>query len=174
MARRLSPQRFSRGVKRAVDWDLSFSSIARTNIPAGTKVLLGSITAAALDGVAPATIVRTRGVLNVLSDQSAATEDQMGAIGLAFVNEVARALGVTGLPGPDSDFGYDWFWWQGVAQTQRLATAVGFENAGVQYVIDSKAMRKFDGGSGLVLMVENVGSTGFDVSVQIRILIKAG
>jgi len=174
--RRGAPLAVRRGPRRAVDWEISFSSVGVTNVPAGTKVLLGSITAATLNPIAPATVIRTRGVVAIGSDQAAANEVQTGAVGLAFVNDVARALGVTGLPGPITDFGYTgWFWYQSMAEEMRFGTAVGLHpNWLRRYEIDSRAMRKFEGSSGLVLMAENAGSAAFDLVTQIRILIKAG
>ena len=94
---------------------------------------------------------------------------------MALINETARALGVTAIPGPGTDSLYDgWFVHQFVMQKLIRASGVGFTEGQV-YEIDSKAMRKFEGDEGLVFMVENNSPTdGFDIIVGLRILIKAG
>ena len=163
------------GPRRAMDWDLGVHSTAFTNIAGNSKVLLASFAAAQLDPVAPATVVRTRMMFVVSSDQEAADENQLGVMGFSFQNDVARALGVTGLAGPGTDFNYDWFVYQPIAQQVRFLSAIGVEpHWSTQYVIDSKAQRKFTGGDALVIVVENLGTAGFDVAIEGRILIKAG
>ena len=174
MARRRQSFGFQgRGSRRLTEWVISSFPATVTNIPASSKVLLSSVAAAQLTALAPATIVRTRGVLMVSTDQTAALEFQLGSFGLGFVNEVARALGVTALPGPSTDALWDgWFVHQYFQQKHDVAET---GPAYAQYVIDSKAMRKFEGDEGLVFMVENTHATqGFEVALGLRILMKAG
>ena len=164
-----------RGSKRLVDWELGIFSTGFTAVAEGSKVLVASFSAAALDPVAPATIVRTRLRISVESNQVIASEDQLGAFGLSFQNEVARALGVTGLAGPVTDFNFDWFVYQPICQRTTFVDGTGFRRIDTEYEIDSKAMRKFSGGSALVIMAENISSTdAFRIAVEGRILIKAG
>ena len=167
---------FHRGVKRATDWQLATLSSGYVTVAANSKVLIASIGSSALAGISPATIVRTRGMLSVASDQSAAPEAQIGGFGVGFVNEVARALGVTALPGPVNEALWDgWFVHQFFQQRFEELSQVGFDTTGaIQYVIDSKAMRKFESDEGLVFMVENNATTGFQVALQLRLLVKAG
>ncbi len=164
--------------KRLTDWAISFTTASLVTVPVASKVLLASVTAAQLAILGPATVVRTRGRILILSDQTAGSERQFGAIGLGFVNETARALGVTALPGPSSLALWDgWFMHQFIAQAFTFGTAVGFmtQGQGFGYEIDSKAMCKFDTDDGLVLMAENSSaSDGFSAAVSLRILIKAG
>jgi len=162
--------------RRQTDWAFVFLSTSSTNIAGTTKTLLSSISSANLAGIAPATIVRTRGIVTVKSDQVAAREEYNGAMGLGFVNETARALGATGVPGPTTLAAWDgWFVHQFFHQMFELATGASIDCQGAtSYVIDSKAMRKFTDDVGLVLVAENSGSNGFDISISLRLLVKAG
>ena len=163
--------------KRMTDWALVAFPATLIAVPANSKVLVASFTAASLATLAPFTIVRTRGYFSISSDQVAASEDQLGAFGLALINETARALGVTGIPGPSFDSTWDaWFFHQYFGEHLQVGSNVGLEPAFAKtFPIDSKAMRKVEGDQGLALMVENTHAThGFNISVGLRILIKAG
>ncbi len=163
--------------KRQVDWDITFGLTALVNVPAASKVLLIQVPSATLAVVGPATLVRSRMLLTVASDQSGVSENQIGAFGCSFVNDVAGALGVTGLPGPSTEGGFPgWFVWQPIGQFLRVLSGVGAEpHWGTQYHIDSKAMRKFGSDQDLVIMIENVHATmGFDCMLEGRFLIKSG
>ncbi len=176
MANRGRIQSFARrGPRRQTDWAFGFITTARVAVPASSKVLLASLTAALIDPFRPFTIVRTRGILLIESDQTAVSESQMGGVGLTFVSEPARVAGAASLPGPTTDFGHEgWFMHQFVTSRVEVASAIGAQNpAGTQYVIDSKAMRK--DGDALVLMAENTnGTSAFTVTVFLRLLMKAG
>ncbi len=164
--------RLTPGRRRATDWELGFQGTGATTIVAGTKVLLASLADPSVHG--PGTIVRSRGYFGILTDQSAASEDQIGAVGMTLVSNQALTAGAAAIPGPSTDALWDgWFWWQSFAQRMRVATAVG-EFRGQVYQIDSKAMRKLETGQALVLMVENASATNaFQISIDIRILVKA-
>ena len=51
------------------------------------------------------------------TNETAASENQLGAFGIALVNDVAAALGVTGIPGPATDALWDG-WFVSVKHTQ--------------------------------------------------------
>ena len=175
MARVVGRQMNARRTRRATDWSLGLIAAGKTSVAANSKVLVASLSEASLLPIAPATVVRTRGAVQISSDQSAADEDQIGSIGVAFVSEVARALGVTAIPGPSTETLWDgWFVHQFFQQRFLFASNTG-EHLGLrQYEIDSKAMRKFEGAQGLVFMCENTGSFGFEIMWQMRFLVKAG
>jgi len=175
--RRGAPRGVTRGPRRQTDWAFALLAADGVAIPAASKVLLASIASSVLSTIAPATIVRTRGLLTIRSDQSIATELQLGAMGVAFVNEVARGLGVTALPGPSTEALWDgWFVHQFISQAYEFVSGVGTNPQYVtQYMVDSKAMRKFESDEGLVFMVENAhAATGFVATLQLRLLLKAG
>ncbi len=129
---------------------------ADTVIAFGAKTLIATLT---LDnpGIAE-TIRRTRGVFSISSDQNAAIEDQVGAMGMMVVNDLAIAAGVASLPGPVTDANDDgWFVWVPFAQ-RGLAGAGPSNLASETYHFDSKAMRKVEEGFGIVLVVENASA----------------
>ena len=121
------------------------------------------------------TILRVRGVLAVRNDQEAADEDSLGAFGLAVVQEPAATVGITALPLPftDGEFGA-WFVHQAFTASTRFADATGFTaNAGREYQIDSKAMRKLGGNERVVFVMENGSSiAGLSFWYFLRILSK--
>ena len=79
----------------------AFSSVGGT--------VLFSLNAAAL-ALRPFTIVRTRFLVSVVTDQVAADELVLGALGMAVVSDQAVAIGVTAVPTPITDMGSDlWF-----------------------------------------------------------------
>ncbi len=120
-----------------------------------------------------ATLIRTRGIISIKTDQAVTGEVQLGAFGLAIVEDRARAVGIAAVPIPGTNAADDaWFVHQFVVAKYDLVTAVGFDpNMVTQYVIDSKAMRKITDNA-MVAVFENQGATGFDTSIQLRFLFK--
>ncbi len=163
------------GVSRRADWAMGFTSTAFTNVPASSSVLLAQLAASVIGDIAPGTIVRTRGLINVHSDQNAASENIVGAFSIAVVTDTARSQGIASLSSPVSDVLSDRFFvLQPILQKINVATAVGFEpQMSTQYVIDSKAMRKFEADEdSIVLVAENSGGFGWDIGVYLRFLVK--
>jgi len=142
-----------------------------TNVPAASKVLLGSFT---LNNTGiDETVLRTVGSISIKSDQAAASEDQIGAFGLYVVSSRALAIGLTAIPGPVTNASEDgWFVWQGFAQTLEFVSAVGVEpGMATTYHFDSKAKRVVGTGMGIAIMVENIhASHAFDIAVPLRLL----
>ncbi len=169
---------FRRGTRRASDWQIAVESSAFVNVPANSSVLLISITAAALSAIGPFTIVRSRGYLSVVTDQFAAEEDQIGGVGMALVNDRARAVGISALPVPTGTELLDdrFFWIQMFGQRFLFGSAIGMEpKAAESFVIDSKAMRKVKTDDALVITASNPHATnGFNLAIGMRILTKAG
>ena len=167
-----SSQRGARAIsqKRLTSW-FQFVPV-ETGVTAA--VILFSLNAAAL-ALRPFTIVRTRFLLSIISDQAAVSEIQMGALGMAIVSDQAAAIGVTAVPTPITDMGSDlWFFHQLLYNEFSFLTAAGFEEGGLaQYEADSKAMRKVDIGQDLVIVAEpSATSDGFITRVGGRMLVK--
>ena len=165
------------GPKRLTDWAFGVIGASYVSVPPSSKVVLASFSGANLSDISPGTIVRTRGMFSIASDQISATETQIGAFGIALVNDVARALGVTGIPGPATDTLWDgWFVHRFFAQRMQFASSSGFDGRGAtEYEVDSKAMRKFESDQGLVVVLENNHATnGLFVATNLRFLVKAG
>ncbi len=146
-------------------------SASATSVPPASKVLVGTfaLSVPSIDE----TILRTRGVLGVRSDQVAAEESQFGAFGLMVVTDVAAAAGIASIPGPGTDVSDDgWFVWLPIMQTLKFGTAVGFDTlAMTQIMIDSSAKRIIQEGQLVAIVAENVhANQAFEIAVGFRIL----
>ncbi len=142
---------------------------------APTAVLI-NVTGAALLAQRPWTIVRTRGILHVRSDQTGADETFIGDLGMAVVSDQAAAIGITAVPTPLTDKGSDLFFvYQQIMD--RVGVGTGVAAAGVATTTgkfmeyDSKAMRRCEEGSQIVTVVENEIS-GCVLTHSARALIK--
>ncbi len=143
-------------------------------IGAGASVLAFTATAAE-DALRPYTVVRTHLYLSLISDQLAATERQIVAIGMAVVSDQASAIGVTAVPTPITDLDSDaWYLHQFLINETSFFSAIGFENGGNQTVeVDSKAMRKVEDGFDNILVAEVAGASfGLEVIIAGRQLLK--
>ncbi len=174
--RNLNLRRVAASAARRSDWAIGISSTAFTNVPAASTLLLAAVADSTLaaSGITPATLIRTRGMYSIKSDQNAAGEVQIGAIGLAVVDERARAAGVGSLATPITNMISDeWYYINGFAYEVSLNSAVGFDSNSAHMVeVDSRAMRKIDDGQAMVVVVENAGATGFDIAIYLRTMFK--
>ncbi len=162
---RARAQRFGPG-RKVVNYGWSFLSVDYTVVPSGSKVLLSFFF---LDTAFEETIVRTRGIMSVASDQTAAVEDQRGALGFIRVTDRARVAGAASIPGPITDGDDDgWMVWVPFAQKSVVNVTAP---PSMQYMIDSKAQRIVREGQEIAVMVENGdGVTGLTVALQLRVL----
>ena len=161
----------SRGPRRKSIW-LSFAP-SEVTLGTGVEAIMFTLNAAAL-ALRPFTIVRSHLEVMVRSDQSAAVETQICGVGLAVVSTEAVSVGITVVPSPITELGSSlWF-------VNKLL--FGQENSLINLLlpqliasIDSKAMRKVEVGSDIVVVAENQslgGSGGAIVTLGGRILIK--
>ena len=161
MARRTviqSPQRFS-GSRRKTNWIPSGDATTFGTLVAGGVVLDQVLTAAAIQGlVGPeSTIVRTRGLLAVWSDQVAATETVFGAMGMAIVSDAAATAGAGSIPAPYTDAGWDgWFMHQFFSHTHVAgSTLTSMSPTQTNFPFDSKAMRRLQDEEAVVVLIED-------------------
>ena len=150
--------------------------VAQTAIAApGTAVLVSSLNAAAL-ALRPFTVVRTRGSILVVSDQSSATEDQEVGWGVAVVSDQAAAIGITAVPTPVTDSDSDLFFaYEMLFGSIRVASEIGKQQSypGDMLIIDSKAMRKVNDSEDVVDVLETSGtSEGCTIITFFRQLVK--
>jgi len=160
-----------RGPKRLSSW-FQFQPIVATLTAVGGTVLY-TLNAAAL-ALRPFTIVRTRFKYMVISDQAAAIENQVGAVGMAVVSDQASAVGVTAVPTPITDMASDlWFQHEIFMGNYSSLTDRSFGAPGPRE-IDSKAMRKVDIGQDIVVVSEfdSTTSGGFQIFIAGRMLVK--
>jgi len=142
------------------------------NLAGDAASLMGSLNAAALL-LRPFTIVRVRALLSVGSDQTAASENPAGAVGMLVVSDEARIAGASAIPDPVLDSGSPWFVWQPFNSSFVFGDATGFiESANSQYMIDSKAMRKVGTNEDVAIMAEEVNNVGATVQLTGRMLLK--
>jgi len=141
-------------------------------VAANTKVLLATLTLSN-PGI-DETVLRNVGIISIQSDQSAATEQQIGAFGMIRVTDIAAAAGVASIPGPITDATDDgWFTYVPFSQAFQFKTGVGFQGGdfAASYQFDSKAKRRVEEGSLLAMVVENAHATnGLQITVVLRTL----
>ena len=168
MARRASS--FRRGPRRATDWGASSVATAFTGVSGSTVALLETFTPI----IGGETLIRTRGLLTIMSDQVTTQERQMGAVGIAVVTAQAESVGITAIPHPDTDAAWGgWLWHTYFARQMEFVTGAGFDPNWVQnIVIDSKAMRKVDEDERIVVVVENSSPHGMLINTSMRVLSK--
>ena len=166
MARVIARPRARGSVRRSLWLPLD---VTVATIGGGQAVLLASLNAAAL-AMRPFTIVRTHMALYLQSDQAAAVETQSVAFGCAVVSDQAVGVGITAVPTPFTDMDSSLFFAHQVCFAD-AGTLTDRTIGGSYFQVDSKAMRKVDNGSDLVITVETF-NYGVSLSSAGRILIK--
>ena len=158
------------GAKRQTSW-FQFLPASSTETAVGGTIFF-SLNAAAL-ALRPFTIVRTRFMGMVVSDNAAGAEQQVGAVGVAVVSDQAVAAGITAVSTPITEMGSDlWFVHELFMGVGSIASAVG-NNGAWQTRIDSKAMRRVDIGQDLVVVAEfSAAGGGFTYTLGGRMLVK--
>ena len=153
----------------ATQW-ARLGNMAPVALTANAKVLL-TFFLLANPGIGE-TVRCTRGVINVSSDQAAAMENQVGALGAVVVNDVAIAAGVASLPGPLTDQDDDgWLLWVPVNQLSSATTGGNpAHQPAAPWMFDSKAMRKIEEGFSLAFIFESFTPAGMDVSMSVSVL----
>ncbi len=164
MARRFGHRPRMVSQKRQTIWAFLGPDVTTMTATGGT--LIGSLNAAAL-ALRPFTIIRTHVELLIKSDQTAVTENQVAAFGMAVVSDQAVAIGVTAIPTPDTDAASDlWFVHQYMLNAFDFKSSVGIDSAvGRGYTVDSKAMRKVEEGQDMVIVGEMDSTTSSGVTV---------
>ena len=175
MARRRSSGFPSRGAaRRQTSWNQG---------PAGLTAVIStsaaSVTAVGSQAVRSGlTLVRTRGHWTIDSSVQAdfpGTFFEM-ALGLAIVTENAAGIGITAVPYPLTDIGWDgWLWhWVGVAPiVPGMGGASGLSPVSIE--VDAKVMRKWKETDVMIAVME-VAETGTAGDIQAhfnsRVLVK--
>jgi len=131
----------------------------RTTLAIGVPVLFTGFPADIL-ALRPFTIVRTRGLIGIASDQEAADESYLAHMGISVVSDEALAVGVTAVPAPETRSDSDLFFvYESMSGRFHLGDATGFaESAEYTRQFDSKAMRKVEDGQDIALVLEAAGA----------------
>jgi len=174
MARQHGRSRFqSRGARRRVSWVFgpsgTFGTISTTSAVVSTTGL--QLIAEDL------TITRTRGeLLLYLGSGDAIGSGFEWAFGMAVVSENAFGIGITAVPQPFDDIGWDgWFVYERGTLEAAGASVAGDEiSTQSRVVIDSKAMRKTHATDVVVavLQVNERGTATMRASLVSRVLVK--
>ena len=172
MARKSGFVRRSGVMRRETEW-ISIPFFSNVLASSTTASLSASLNAAGL-ALRPFTVVRLRGQLQCVSDQSAATEQYIGSIGAAVVSDQATAIGVTAVPTPATDLASDlWFMHEIWIGSIDFSDATGIFSDHPSRAVDSKAMRKVNGDQDLVICTEaGLGGSGVTVAFAGRFLVK--
>ncbi len=165
-------RKFRRGsaARRLTTW-FQFSPVATVQSSETGVNIIQSLNAAAL-ALRPFTIVRSHFLVTLRSDQSAAIEVQVAAMGIAVVSDQAVAVGVTAVPTPITEAASSlWLLHQHIAADESNIT--DRTRSGQFVFVDSKAMRKVEVGQDIVLVTEGGGTgSGFVITTMGRMLVK--
>jgi len=136
----------------------------------GNASAIVSVGSAGLLLLRPFTVVRTRGIIRVISDQVAAQEEYEGVVAAEVVTQAASIGGIGSIPTPLTESDGDYFMYEPFLGLQVAATG---NNHPVTFNVDSKAMRKIGVDDQIVFVAQtSVGSQGVDVAMVGRMLIK--
>ncbi len=144
---------FTGSTRRKSGWSLGPQGLSASLAATGSAIVANGA-AATVDGL---TVIRTRGNwtidVSVLPDLGT-NQFELG-LGLMVATSAAFSVGITALPTPLTDIGFDgWLWhWNGIAGVvpgMVRSTATGV----VSVEVDSKAMRKITFGQVVVGIVE--------------------
>ncbi len=169
MARRNFSRRPQRPL-RLSQWAATVPETQFIALAAATSVIDSSFTPS---GAAPETVIRTRGLLTVMTDQVAASEQPFGAFGICVVSDQAFTAGVASVPTPYTEAESDlWFLHTFWSAAMLSATQVGFDGrVAYHFELDSKAMRKVNEDETIIAVMENGNSTdGILYRLDFRIL----
>ncbi len=151
-----------------------FLQLTENAIAGGQAAVLSHSLNAAAKALRPFTVIRTRGIYYLRSDQISAQETFAASIGLSVVSDQASAIGVTAVPTPETDRGSDLFlMYESLHGEMAFTTGTGFRDVGTIIQFDSKAMRKVNDDQDLVMTQETTAySAGVITAVGARILLK--
>ncbi len=157
--------------RRKMLW-ITGTQVSTVLAAAGNTVLQTSLNAAAL-ALAPFTVVRSRGMLTVFSDQTVASEFFSATYGRIVVQDTAVAAGVASIPPPATSGGSDFFVYEQVDGRVNITTNIGVTLYSFSREVDSKAMRKVDVGQDIAGLWElSPLSNGAQVISFVKTLVK--
>ena len=174
MARGFRSVRGGKSQRRLTTWG-NFTMLSDSIASVGGTNLISTSNAALL-ALRPFTIIRSHLMVSVTSDQIIASEDQVGAVGLAVVSEQASGIGVSAVPVPVDDQGSDLFFMHmNFAYSYEFQGAPAVSNPNFANVrwIDSKGARKVNDDQDIVLVAQLASfSDGVGIVTGGRFLLK--
>ena len=153
-----SSRGFSRGPRRQRSWEEGPGGTTTLALTAAVPLFVGAAAVATEDGL---TLARLRGRVRVFMDTWAAGNNGLtGAFGIGIVREEAVVAGIASVPTPIADSDWDgWIYWTpySVRSIDAAAASVGGGFPfGVDYEVDTRAMRKLRLGDTIYASVESV------------------
>ena len=171
--RRGFPRVGNRSTRRLTSWEAGVGGGAPITESATVTRFLGSALAFSQDGL---TLVRTRGLFSAnLTAASAAANGYHGAVGIGLATAAAVAVGITAVPTPITEQGWDgWIWWSPIFAYSGRADEVEGGSGTNSLVIDTKGMRKIKEEDSLYAAIEitEVGAASLFISLDCRMLFK--
>ena len=171
---RTSPRRIGSS-RRKTAWE-SGPKNSLENLVSSTTVVWDTGSQALTDGL---TLIRVRGEFVITMRLATAVGDgfENFAVGMCMVSENAFGVGVTAVPAPITDSGWDgWLYHSQHGHITALSTTEEHRVTGARAItIDSKAMRKMkntDVLMGVVQLGTEVGTASVDFSARTRLLFK--
>ena len=158
-----------RGPRRKKGWDSGPGGTAALALSSSSSAILGSGLQVLVDGQ---TLIRTRGLFSLVGLTAAAVGDGFqGAFGIGIVSENAFGVGITAVPTPITDVGWDgWLFHHFVSA--HAAQNAGSDAANQHFMVDSKAMRKIKATDVIVAVLEviEIGTASASVFFDSRVL----
>ena len=157
------------GPKRVTQW-IGSADAGPVGVSTGASQILQSNAT-----MANTTIIRVRGLLSVGVQAFTTDVEFQGAFGIGLVSDQAFAAGAASIPGSWTDLDWSgwfvWMAWDGRFEFLDATGVVGPAANKMQYVIDSKAMRKVAPNETLVVMAESQAGV-VNVANPFRLLVK--
>ena len=170
MARRQIVTRVGRGVRRRTHW---VEVNGATSVSTSIAVQLFT-TAVGHEGE---TVVRVRGLgVATLETGNVASAGFFGAFGMAIVTTAASTIGVTAIPTPLTEAGWDGWLLHRYFEIERTGPGGGGAGEIDRLILDSKAMRKANEDESLVGVFEVIlsGTAIMNFQVRARVLSMIG
>ena len=158
--------------RRKTVWVASSVFSGTTALAASTSVINQSltITQGANPSLVGSTIVRTRGMWGITTDQITTSENLACALGFAIVTAQAAAIGITAVPTPTTDQGSDSFYvWDFLMGGMVFGDTTSFNHLiWEHHQFDSKAQRKLTDDQTSVVVLENPFGVGLVFNLIFR------
>ncbi len=162
--------------RRLTAWSEGTGSTSPTRLDSNSAGFLGQAITGNVEGL---TVIRVRGYLRAIILSTAGANDGFaGAMGIGIASVAVVTAGASSVPTPlteqDSE---NWLYWRAFSLqtvTSTITDGVNSSSVFLDYVVDSKAMRKFPSDLALYAMVEVVenGTSTMDVWHDSRVLVK--
>ncbi len=146
-----------------------------SNIVTGTPQFTTLISEATLENFPTPTLIRVRGRVAALTDDSS-TPSGFAQVIMGIIKVTSAAFAAGAVPTPATDESSDWLWWDAATIGAAAADVIGQEVTIDRLIVDSKAMRKIGNNEVVVFVTELVvceGTMVANVCGHMRVLLKA-